>query len=111
MLLNVVRVINSGWNLRLFADCTYKPCHQAIALMVFAVDSMGGKHHLVALSMTKQYQTGGRMISTTRRPGMASVQLCTFYEGAKDGLQAQSACVSHEPGALLHGCPSIVAFH
>ena len=51
MLLNVVRVINSGWNLRLFADCTYKPCHQAIALMGFAVNSMGGKHHLVALSM------------------------------------------------------------
>ena len=51
MLLNVVRVINSGWNLRLFADVTYKPCQQAIAVMGFAVNSMGGKHHLVALSI------------------------------------------------------------
>ena len=40
MLLDILRVINSGWNLRLFADCTYKMSAHAVALMGFAVNSM-----------------------------------------------------------------------
>ena len=51
MLLNVLRVLNSGWTLRIAADCTYKIAINAVALMGFCVNSMGGLHHLVALSL------------------------------------------------------------
>mgnify|MGYP003337784236 CR=1 FL=1 len=51
MLLNVLRVLNSGWTLRIAADCTYKIAINAVALMGFCVNSMGGLHHLVALSI------------------------------------------------------------
>ena len=41
MLLNVLRVVNSGWSLRIFADCTYRIAINAVALMGFCVISMG----------------------------------------------------------------------
>ena len=67
LLLNVIRVINSGWALRIFADCTYSISRNAVALMGFAVNSMGGKHHFVAVSVIPNHGENAENYTRTWR--------------------------------------------
>ena len=54
MLMNPLKAINSGWQVQIQADATFKVCREDVALLGFGVNSMGAKYNLCALSITPQ---------------------------------------------------------
>jgi len=54
MLFNPLKVVNSGWQLQVQADATFRVCVEEVGLLGFGVNSLGAKFHLTVVSMIPQ---------------------------------------------------------
>ncbi len=51
MPLNIGRALNSGWELQLQVDATFKVCTEAIGVLGFGVNSLGAHMNLVCAAL------------------------------------------------------------
>ena len=54
MLFNPLKVVNSGWQLQVQADATFRVCVEEVGLLGFGVNSLGAKSHLTVVSLIPQ---------------------------------------------------------
>jgi hypothetical protein len=65
MLLNIGRALNSGWEMQLQVDATFKVCTEAVGVLGFGVNSLGAHMNLVCTALIPDNRESEEMMKET----------------------------------------------
>ena len=65
MLMNPLKAVNSGWQVQIQADVTFRVCMEDVALLGFGVNSLGAQFNLCVLSIIPNSIENERVYSET----------------------------------------------